>query len=168
MTAPEPDPLVVFLRDRIDEDVAVASAADPGPWGFVPDPADSHFGDVVSQLDQVTLNRTGEGTVTAEDAAHIARHDPVRVLADATAKTAVLDLHAKVHVPSSAILGHATDCACAEHYACEVCIVLDPDGYDQGDWPCRSLLLLAQPYRIGPDGTQRPDWRDEWNEWKVG
>lgn len=85
--------LVEFLRARLAEDRATAQAATAGPWGaFV--------------RAEVYVEQTGaeDGHLVAElpdcgdhdsdrpaDAAHIARHDPARVLAEVAAKEAILD-----------------------------------------------------------------------------
>ena len=84
-----------FLEARIAEDETVAREATTGPWTyqdyahvgsydfahvFAPDPDDS------SAVLGVSL-----GTLR-EDAAHIARHDPARVLAECAAKRAIIAL----------------------------------------------------------------------------
>jgi hypothetical protein len=169
------DPLASFLRARIAEDVTVAGDAGPtvarvprrtGRWVVDKEHPGSRFppgfrlGD-----DAVFVDDGDEGMALVngrEVAEHIARHDPVRALADATAKTAVLDLHTKTYLEASPFGGHKINCPCDDCHACKVCVVLDPDGYHHGDWPCETLRILAQPYRIGPDGTQHPEWQDEW------
>lgn len=125
--------LADFLRARLDEDEAVAREATPGPWrvdnpGFpeaIVDPA----GEAI-----VSGSRWGgEAPVFAsgEDAKHIARHDPARVLADVEAKRRIVDLHPNM-------LGWCQGCA-SEAY------------------PCRTLTLLALPYADHPD--YRQEWK---------
>lgn len=78
--------LVGFLRARLDEDEAAALAAFAGPWtvGAHPDGIRSV---VLSPYARVVAT-----TFREADAAHVARHDPARVLADVAAKRAILDM----------------------------------------------------------------------------
>jgi hypothetical protein len=148
------DPLVAFLRERIAEDVAAARAAyrpgGDGPWIVDVSPSgratvwqrrpereaastlppDVHLAPVVGTA-QIDNGR--------EVCEHIARHDPARVLADAAAKTALLDW------------------AATEPEAAH-------DSYYYGEANAREhvLRLMAQPYRHGPDGQPHPGWQDEW------
>lgn len=94
------DDLIAFIRARLDEDEAAAKSARPGPWdyetevgGFGP------VGCVMMPLGNHKGTRTGLtaftplGTQDAATAAHIARHDPARVLREVAAKRAILALH---------------------------------------------------------------------------
>ncbi len=65
-------------------------------------------------------------------AAHIARHDPARVLADVAAKRRIMDLHAIGHDP------------CDAHDASFESI------------PCDTMRLLALPY--AEHESYRPEW----------
>lgn len=101
-----------FLRARLAEDEAVARAATPGPWRWdtsegsfcgEPDPdtapAWGHRGpDLVTDAevdDRDIISSSGYDAdnviIGRADAEHIARHDPARVLAEVTAKRALLD-----------------------------------------------------------------------------
>ncbi len=92
-------------------------------------------------------------------AAHVAHWDPARVLAEAAAKTALLDLHSPSrYEPADPRQRGADGCA----LMCDEDVDQDREYSDVGEWPCRTVLLLAQPYRFGSDGAQRPDWNDEW------
>ena len=92
------------------------------------------------------------------DAAHIARHDPARVLAECEAKRAVVELHA-----DGEVLDHwEYECTCgfSDHRLseCKGCVW---HTYDEGELkrrysPCRTLSLLALPY------ADHPDCREEW------
>jgi hypothetical protein len=79
--------LIEFLRARLDEDAEVARGASPGPWS----PDAEHYEVVAVDGETVAdgfalSNRQLRATVD-----HIARHDPVRVLAEVDAKRRILD-----------------------------------------------------------------------------
>jgi hypothetical protein len=156
------DDLVQFVRDRLDDEARIAGAATPGPWEWTP-PEDvwGHCGPAL-----IRAGYDGEGdrelvevlsgwghdawgmNVTAENQAHIARHDPARVLADIEVKRSILDEH------------HQDGTGCA--------VCADPEEYDENSegeaewirsakwWPCRTVRLLALPY------ADHPDYRKEW------
>jgi hypothetical protein len=77
--------LVEFLRAALDEDERVARVATPGPWRLDAGLRLPEQIDVVS-VDYFTVCEDLEDT----DAAHIARHDPARVLAEVAAKRGLL------------------------------------------------------------------------------
>ena len=88
--------LVAFLRARLDEDEQTARAATPGPWRHSPDkhwrkPGTSWFEEAVfagpAGSGATCIAGTGEtdDQQSMADAAHIARHDPARVLAEVDA-----------------------------------------------------------------------------------
>jgi hypothetical protein len=77
--------LVDFLRARLDEDEAVARAATSGPWSAVEGSSGAWWVELPN-LGDVALDLHGE------NARHIARHDPARVLADVKAKRAIVGL----------------------------------------------------------------------------
>lgn len=87
--------IIDFLEARLAKDEEAARAAADGPWGVDKDgevyqtnslrevPCTRLDGSVYTQTDQINITRDSEGmrpSVQAEDAAHIARHDPARVL----------------------------------------------------------------------------------------
>lgn len=128
--------LVAFLRARLDEDERIARAATPGPWEQTPERvgflASEEYWDVVDC----------SGTPAArENAEHIARHDPARVLADIDAKRQLIALHQEKQEQ-----GYGSD-FCAECGFGEV---------SQSYYPCGTLRLLALPY------AGHPDYREEW------
>lgn len=84
--------LVAFLRARLDEDEAIAKAATPGPW-TVDDETLAEAIHGPEHQDVVSGGRWGgEATVfDTDDAVHIARHDPARVLADVEAKRRIVN-----------------------------------------------------------------------------
>jgi hypothetical protein len=144
--------LVAFVRACLDDDERVARAATPGPWRLDAGLRLPEQIDVVS-VDYFTVCEDLEDT----DAVHIARHDPVRVLADIKAKRAILELHDGEHYcpelktgvyphdwPSAAPWGSAGEAwrhASSEHF----------------EGPCPTLRLLAQPF-AGKEGF-REEWR---------
>lgn len=73
--------IAAFIAQRLDEDEAVARAATPGPWA-VDD--ESYPESILNPEDHVVVGGGkwgGEAPVfDAEDAKHIARHDPARAL----------------------------------------------------------------------------------------
>jgi hypothetical protein len=86
--------LAAFLLARIEEDEAVARAATPGPWRVdSEDYAEAILADGAIPTYVLSGGRWGgEASVfdATEDALHIARHDPARVLAQCTALRAVV------------------------------------------------------------------------------
>lgn len=122
--------LVDFLRARLDEDEAAAKKAKPGPWH-----ADGDRGGVYG------AHPTDEVVDYTESAAHIARHDPARVLAEVEAKRQLLDLHQPAET---------------EYVDGDICYTCDDLRGVEPAYPCRTLRLLALPY------ANHPDYRDEW------
>jgi hypothetical protein len=121
--------LVEFVRAALDEDERVARAAEPAPWTAHEEAADPDEGYVAGPDGYVLVYN--EGTVSLGTAAHIARHDPARVLADVAAKRAILELHNAVP---------------EEEYCSE----------DEQRKPCQTLRLLAQPFAGRPGW--REEW----------
>ncbi|MGY1439556.1 DUF6221 family protein [Streptomyces reniochalinae] len=132
--------LVAFLRARLDEDEQAARATmwegsgNRADWSL---PASATVG-------------TGEDEFYAGDrtvAAHIARHDPARVLAEVDAKRRIIELH---HVVGGWQDEDGNDhgdgcgeCGHSEEYS-------DRDGW------CETLRLLALPH------ADHPEYREEW------
>lgn len=100
--------LVTFLRARLDEDEAIANAArhsKEGRWqrGTTPDKEGRVYADCgVFSVSDEPIDTSGwrfdndyvvydEGAPSEEEAEHIARHDPARVLREVAAKRAILD-----------------------------------------------------------------------------
>ena len=83
------DDLVRFLRDRLDETAAKAEAArGDGDGRWHQDDADRYPGRIVdSKGGIVTFD---EGAPDEAQAAHIARHDPARVLAEVETKRRII------------------------------------------------------------------------------
>ena len=80
------DDLIAFIRARLDQDEQTARAATPGPWVAVRDPYPDSWSIVSTSGDVVGPDYQGSAASREEDAAHIARWDPARVLAEVDAK----------------------------------------------------------------------------------
>lgn len=131
-----------FLLARIAEDEAAARAAEASavsPW------TDERDEDVIdaggsSLMDYADLRR---GTP-----AHIARHDPARVLAECAALRAVVELHR----PWATGYPEITACfSCGPMFDEK----FRAEAYGEG-WPCLTLRALAAVY------ADHPDYREEW------
>ena len=145
--------LVDFLRARLDEDQEVARSAIAGPWAIAENgelyapffDREIRYGAGWSSVDHLYVTSDSEGllpSVQEEQATHIARHDPARVLADVEAKRRIIELH-RVIVDSAWPAGHCLEC-------------WDQEAGDYRPWPCSTLQLLALPF------AEHPDYRQEW------
>lgn len=145
--------LVKFLRERLADDERIARAATAGPWRHSPDkhwrkPGTGWFEEAVFAgppgADATCVAGTGEtdDPQSMADAAHIARHDPARVLAEVAAKRQIAEQHRPV--------GYGDVCL-------SYCHTRAP-GQPQ-TWPCLTLRLLALPY--AGHREYRPEWAPE-------
>jgi len=149
------DELVAFLRERLGEDERVARACLAGPWmtgtqaGFrESDRVDigriiygrtwaAHGDEVRPEFDKWGQVANLEMAWKHEEhLAHIARHDPARVLREVEAKRKLVDIHGSGN----------HDCPGAWVGYCD-----DPDE------PCPTLRLLVSVYATHPD--YRPEWQ---------
>ena len=136
--------LITFLRARLDEDEAVARAATAGPW-VESGVGDHGWGVSFSALGSgVEADDSDQGRA---DAAHIARHDPARVLAEVEAKRQIMGLH-------PVIGGWEDEDGHDRGLGCECCGHSE-EYSDRGGW-CETLRLLALSY------ADHPDYRDAW------
>lgn len=118
-SAPKPDPQQVDWLSN-DRTAAAAYYEQWERWAVAEGNAADEWGATIEIADT--------------DAAHIARHDPARVLAECDAKRRIVADHASTH-----------ECP--------------KDGDSCGWWdgePCDVIRLLALPY------ADHPDYRDEW------
>jgi hypothetical protein len=149
--------LIAFLRARLDEDEAVAHAAFAGPWRYNPrkqwhgltgdplrptTPGEEYV--AAGPLDApVCVAATGpaDELQAMADAAHIARWDPARVLAEIEASRRILDLHS----PRMGL--------------CDTCAMATVPVYPT---PCPTLGALVSAYRDHPgyDLSWTPDAKD--------
>jgi hypothetical protein len=85
--------LVEFLRARLDEDEQAAKAATDGPWTV----DNETYAEAIRSADGTHVVAGGrwgdEASVfeTTEDAIHIARHDPARVLREIESKRRLIE-----------------------------------------------------------------------------
>ena len=140
------DDLVTWLRAQLDEDERVARAATRPT--MCPEWACSSrevfTGDAA-------VRKVADVAWSDDIGAHIARHDPARVLAEVDAKRRILDQHRPAD-------SECTTC-CGESYIEETW-----DGEEERisrkraslTWPCPTVRLLALPY------ANRRGYRDEW------
>jgi hypothetical protein len=130
-----------FLEARIGEDEAVARAATDGPWRYdqrkvnAIDRSESVFAGL-SGVSATTVASTGpaDDTPSMNDARHIARHDPFRVLAECAAKRAILADRKRIDRSAGMDYWHA--------------------GYSDANYD--ALRSLAAVY------ATHPDYRQEW------
>lgn len=154
--------LSTFLLARIAEDEADARGASPGPWLYTTvesvgggalydktrvigsldyEQLDDHDGSIVRHL----LEREADA-----NGAHIARHDPARVLAECEAKRRIVALHERLSGE------HATHPDFPDGSA--ACVACGwSDGWYAEPWPCETLKALAVPYADHPDYDE--SWR---------
>ena len=133
--------LVEFLLARIAEDESVAQEASPGPWRV----DNERYAEYVSDKDGLAVISGGrwgdEASVftDTDDALHLVRWHPARVLAECEAKRRIVGEHHRSGV------------------SCPTCSLGDEDG-EVVYWrdPCPTLRLLALPY------ADHPDYRQEW------
>lgn len=142
------DDLVQFLRDRYDEETTEARAATPGPW-TVDSKVHAEAIRAANGTDVVAGGRWGgEASVfeSTEDAVHIARHDPARVLRDVEARRALMK---QAFIYEAKIDGEWGCCHDAEQIEAGECEETSPN-------EITALRLLALPY------SDHPDYRTEW------
>ena len=137
--------LTAFLSARLDEDEAAAKAAASTDHTTLFSKPDmfaaewrSHDSAVMVESDAGPVVYD-EGVPTVAQAAHIARHDPARVLREVVAKRSLIEDH--------------TGQCCVNDTCCgEIAGYFDSEAGD----PCPVLLVLAAIY------SDHPDYRQEW------
>ena len=115
------DDLVAQLRAGLDEDERVANSATSGPW--TNDDAMARDGVFAPEVGEFVADGQYErmGPFAVHNAAHIARHDPARVLRWVKAAREILERHfPDQHVPE-----------------CDWC---------EREWPCADIRALASVY----------------------
>lgn len=137
------DDLVQWLNDQLDTDAQRATAAGGVDWLRA-----EHPGETV-----VIFDSKGEPVVYDEgwpseaQAAHIAEHDPARVLREIDAKREIVRLHTSPHsVVDGFCVEEGGQCTHRGETECTIC----------GGDGCATLRLLALPY------ADRPGYREEW------
>jgi hypothetical protein len=92
--------------------------------------------------------------------AHIARHDPARVLAECEAKRRIVEMHSKTATSWLNADGKLAYPDRAGVLYCELCSFHEQyEGFNDYEepWPCPTLRILALPYADHPDF--KPEWR---------
>lgn len=160
--------LVEFLLARIAEDEAVARAAAErqGEHWFDEEGIVSSDAEPVNPPGSLLHIYAPEGRwnlwdcegaaslgVTSEVSAHMARHDPARVLAECAAKRRIIALHERED--------RGDGWGSPPYWCCTECggRTVHPNlGWipTSTAWPCRTLRLLTLPY------ADHPDYREEW------
>lgn len=132
--------LVAWLRAQLDADEQAARAASPGPWTVNDESYAETIYDANGQ-DVVSGGRwNGEASVfdSTEDAIHIARWNPARVLAEIDAKRRIIDRYLAGDTDMGSTHGPDWN---------------EPESRQLGE---DVLRLLALPY------AGQPGYRDEW------
>ena len=144
--------LVQWLRAQLDEDERIARAVRvPPAWHQGPGDDPEWTNDEMVcmwppefhtpyERDKHWRGLTVEGP---ELAAHIAKHDPARVLREIDAKRQIVECHE----PWTASNGDTICGRCGREHI---------EGRPGGHFPCQTLRLLALPY------ADRPGYREEW------
>ncbi|MFE2911260.1 DUF6221 family protein [Kitasatospora indigofera] len=135
--------LAGFLRARLDDTAAKAQAAirdGAARWHTELDRVHDGYAVADEQGRPVVHD---EGSPSIGQAAHIAEHDPARVLAEVDAKRRILKAHPYRRAPGWDRPGHIG-------YECRQCAT---------EYECATLRLLALPYAAHPD--YRPEWAPE-------
>lgn len=142
--------LTDFLLARIAEDEATARNASPAAWTYDPETFTVRNGqwEVASRRRSTHPGDPPSATtpILDVDGAHIARHDPARVLADCAAKRAIVDL---AFHREAVVDGEWGCCHSADEIRRGLCPEQDPKHVSE-------LRVLAAVY------ADHPDYRDEW------
>lgn len=125
--------LALWLTAQLDEDERIARGADPDPWKS----------ESLGRHDQAAIKLAAptsliqfDGSRAAANGAHVARHDPARVLREIDMKRSLVAAHERRPMPK----GDTADCA-----HCWGAV-----------WPCPTLRLLASVY------DDRPGYQETW------
>jgi hypothetical protein len=138
--------IVEFLLARLQEDDDTARAATAGPWhddGGCVSNADYQITDYGAYTQANGEPEEWEERQQRADSAHIARHDPARVLREVAAKRRIMERHSL-----SGATKFTAYCA-GGHY--------DSDGFPEVELEdCPELRDLAAIY------SAHPSYREEW------
>lgn len=136
--------IVEFLTARLDEDEVAAKAATPGPWKTDDPLMSDHVGSVVLKDYVASCSvRSGYRENSIQDAAHIARHDPARVLREVAARRRVMERHTAGWKKTGACLG------C--NYGPQ------EDEFTEDIEKCPELCDMASVY------DEHPDYKQSWS-----
>ncbi|MFJ6810639.1 DUF6221 family protein [Streptomyces anulatus] len=131
------DDLVQFLKNRLAEDEAIATAPTKATWAT----AEWRFAEVDGDpfVDLGTNHLTRVSSLNEHEMQHIARHDPARVLAEVSAKRELLDRYENPDASEAVAPSMNRLTASVE----------------------RAVLGLAFCYLALPH-ADHPDYRDDW------
>lgn len=133
------DGMLAFVNARLEEEERDALAATPGPW--------------LERAGRIFIEGVRRSLAIVRlvpNARHIARQDPTATLARVAALRALLGEHGPIRQPPWAE-NPTPVCAYCSHLA-----------RSRRRLPCDVVKGVAAIWRIGPDGRQHPDWREEW------
>lgn len=138
----DPDDLVTWLRVALDEEEAAARVATKDQWIADGTRVTDAAGSTVARM----AVPSGLYQQRMADAAHIARHDPARVLREVEAKRQIIGEVLRYEAKIDSEWGCCHD---AESIGAGSCPEINPN-------EIQALRLLAMPY------ADRPGYRDEW------
>lgn len=150
--------LLAFIRARLDEDEQAALAAaqkSNRAWRYtvIEGEPDGYSLDLSDER-VLIVDWTDEDELLPSEAAHIARHDPARVLREVEAKRKIIDEHFGFLHPSG---NPDRACRrCSDRRTDDDPLVHDDRWLTLEPAPCPTLRLLALPY------ADSPDYREEW------
>ena len=151
--------IVEFLTARLAEDEQAASASGGDAWNIGlpamtnPDLVTWPAFRTVTAPSRAGLRDHVCGSILAYDAAHIARHDPARVLADVAAKRAIVAEHRPYQEDPHAVAVIEDGVEWGVSLLCDACAGRKPS------WPCLNLLALARVWADHPEFD--PAWKVE-------
>lgn len=140
--------LVKWLTAQLDEDERIAQQACEWPWTLHPEGDkilrhnDGSYDDWEDEQLIVVETHAWSSQAARDNAAHVIRWEPSRVVADVTAKRRILAMHE----PYQTVNPQGVHC----RYCC------DCDDEWPRKWPCETLRLLASAYK------RRDGYRTEW------
>lgn len=157
LAGPGGDALVAFAAARLDEDEGAADAAGGERWEVGGDADDA---DVPADRGGNSWIAVGpwDGGMDCAEAAHIARHDPARVLREVEAKRAIIGSQTSDHAPVETMYG----------LCCRTCVDWQDAPVAEGgetefgiaipqQWPCRVARSAVASW------SDHPEYRkDEW------
>jgi hypothetical protein len=156
------DDLAAFIEARLAEDEAMAREATQGDWHWVDPGVKTKLALVTGgySVDSATrwdsaewgwnyVLRSLDDRPFQADTAHIARHDPARVLREVAAKRAIVAEHQPRRVGQS-----LTWCGRCHRVIRDAREDEDPCG--PFDWPCPTMRALAAAW------NDHGDYRAEW------
>jgi Family of unknown function (DUF6221) len=135
--------LIAFLNARLDEDEAAARTATDGSWYREGSEVRGHSRAYAGGEPGIVVIKW----TWPQEADHIIRHDPARVLREVEAKRVIMEWHYRGLPPEGAPEG------------LEICAGEEGDGDTwqmATPWPCPQIRALAAVY------SDHPDYREEW------